>query len=162
MSENKAMSSADYRNDPLIWRAACERILNSLRVMKRGAANATDLEDSDSSLTAMMLVGFAFENAFKAKVLRDGCILYQDGKMRRFRHHEYVQWADDYGITFEGWEREALDKAEFFCVAWGRYPAHNRMDKERPLETWGWNDVDQLENLIRRLNNQTRTSQRTL
>ena len=98
-----------------------------------------------------MLAGFAFENAFKAKVLGDGGLLYQDGKMQGFRRHEFVKWADVYGIAFQGWEREALDKAEFFCVAWGRYPVHNRADIERPFETWGWSDVEQLKNLIYRL-----------
>ena len=147
------MNATDFRNDSAIWTSACQRILNSLNVLRRGAANATDLEDSDASLTAMLLAGFAFENAFKAKVLRGGGLLYQDGKMQGFQHHKFVKWSDDYGIGFQGWEREALDKAEFLCVAWGRYPAHNRADKERPFETWGWDDVDQLVNLIQRLNN---------
>jgi hypothetical protein len=120
------MKITDSRNDPLIWGASCERLMNSLNVLKRGAANATDIECSDASLTAMMLAGFAFENAFKAKVLRDGVILYQNSKMQDFGQHEFVKWANKYNITFQGWEKEALGKAEFLCVAWGRYPFHNK------------------------------------
>jgi hypothetical protein len=146
------MKITDSRNDPLIWGASCERLMNSLNVLKRGAANATDIGRSDASLTAMMLAGFAFENAFKAKVLRDGVILYQNSKMQDFGQHEFVKWANKYNITFQGWEKEALGKAEFLCVAWGRYPFHNKENKELPFETWGWSDVDQLVKLIHRLN----------
>jgi hypothetical protein len=146
------MRSNDKRHDPLIWQAACNRLLNSIRVMEAGVMNTTEIEDSDASLTAMMLAGFAFENAFKAKVLKNGAILYRDGKIQNFTHHKYVKWADEYGLNFEGWEREALYKAEYFCIAWGRYPAHNQTDRERPFETWGWSDVDQLKNLIHRMN----------
>lgn len=148
------MSNPDFRNDPAIWKDACQRLLNTIDVIERGRTNSTDLERSDASLSAMMLAGFAFENSFKAKFLHDGGVLYKDDKLQCFKNHDFVSWADDHDINYEGWEREALDKAAYFCVAWGRYPAHNRAKKERPFETWGWDDVEQLKNLIHRLNDQ--------
>lgn len=114
-------------------------------------SSSSDIEESDAMLTAMMLAGFAFENAFKAKFLRDGNLLYANGKLTGLRRHSFGQWAKDYGLSLQGWESDALDKAEYFCVAWGRYPAHNQSDKERRFETWSMDDVDQLRNLISRL-----------
>jgi hypothetical protein len=145
------VTSLDDRNDPIIWQAACARLLNSIRVIEIGITNATDLEKSDACLTAIVLAGFAFENAFKAKVLRDGYALYKDENLQGFRSHAYMQWAEEWGIIFDGSEREALDKAQFFCAAWGRYPCHNKRNKERPIESWAWNDVNQIKNLISRL-----------
>ena len=147
-----AVSDEDSRNDPVIWKAACLRLMNSINVIERGIVRSTDeLEITDAQLVAVMLAGFAFENAFKAKFLQDGGVLYKYGKIQNFKDHSFVRWADDYGITLQKLERMALDKAEFFCVAWGRYPTHNRLEEERPFEVWGPGDVEQLMNLIRRL-----------
>lgn len=151
IKSKSTIASLDDRNDPIIWQAACERLLNSISVLEKGVTNATDLEASDASLTAMTLAGFAFENAFKAKVLREGETLYKDGKLQGFRNHDYVTWAVENGIIFAGSELEALSKAQFFCVAWGRYPCHNKTDKELSFESWGWNDVHEIKNLIGRL-----------
>lgn len=99
-----------------------------------------------------MLAGFAFENAIKALFLRRGSTLYINGKLPKyFQSHSLTQWAKDALIQFESWEAEAPDKAEFFCVAWGRYPFHNKTEMERPFESWGWSDVEQIINLTGRV-----------
>lgn len=100
----------------------------------------------------MMIAGFAFENAFKSWYLKEKGDLYsEEGKQKKFHHHAYTDWVKESRLQLLGWEYEALDKAEFFCVAWGRYPAHNKNEKERAYENWGLGDVDQLKNLIGRL-----------
>jgi hypothetical protein len=147
----------DFKNSPASWRAATVRLLNTLRVLKRGLAAANDVERFDSELSAMMIVGFAFENAFKARFLARGGILYADGKLTGFRDHAFVSWATEQQIAMSTAEREALDKAEFFCVAWGRYPAHSRIEKERPFETWAWSDVERVEAIVGRLLNEAAT-----
>jgi len=102
-----------------------------------------------------MIAGFAFENAFKARFLSLGGVLYQNGKQTDFRDHAFTKWATDHSVSMSESERDALDKAKFFCVAWGRYPAHNKREKERPFETWSWSDIEQLRSLVRRLLNQS-------
>lgn len=141
----------DFRNNPEIWEAACIRLLNTLKVIERGMLTSGDQEISDAKLSMMMIAGFAFENAFKAWYLRVKGNLYENEKQVNFSSHHYTTWIDQNRIKLLGREDEALDKAEFFCVAWGRYPAHNQRKKERAFEAWGAGDIDQLMNLIQRL-----------
>jgi hypothetical protein len=143
--------SEDFRNNPEIWKGACNRLQNSLKVIERGILNSPEIEISDATLSAMMIAGFAFENAFKAWYLKEKGNLYEDGKQKGFSSHAYTTWIDQNRIKLLGWENEAIDKAEFFCVAWGRYPAHNKRKRERPFETWGFGDIEQIQNLIQRL-----------
>lgn len=100
----------------------------------------------------MMIAGFAFENAFKSWYLKvKGDLYNEEGKQKGFSSHAYTTWVEQNKLQLLGREGEALDKAQFFCLAWGRYPAHNKKDKERPYETCGLEDVKQLKNLIGRL-----------
>lgn len=145
-----------HHQDPLPWKAAARRLLSSIAVMEKGCLSSSDLEESDANLIAMMLAGFAFENAFKGYLLSKGEVLYDKGKLKEeFRTHSYIKWIEDYTVALQGWECEALDKAEYFAKSWARYPAHNISDKERPFETWGWEDVRQIQNLVERLLHQT-------
>lgn len=143
----------DLRNNPDIWKSACNRLLNSIKVIESGLLNSKEQETGDAQLCAMMIAGFAFENAFKSWYLKEekGILYDEEGKQKGFSSHAYTTWVAQNRIELLGWESEALDKAEFICVAWGRYPAHNRKEKEREYETWGMGDVDQLRNLISRL-----------
>lgn len=144
--------SPDSRNRPEIWKASCLQLLETLTVIERGIHNSNDSEIHSATLSAMMIAGFAFENAFKAWYLKEKGELYtEEGKQRGFKSHAYTTWVAQHRLQLLGWEAEALDKAEFFCVAWGRYPVHNKREKERPFETWGLEDVNQLKNLISRL-----------
>jgi hypothetical protein len=143
--------SEDFRNNPDIWKASCNRLLNTLKVIERGILNSEDQEIFDAELSAMMISGFAFENAFKAWYLREKGNLYENEKQVNFSGHHFTTWVAQNRIKLLGWEDEALEKAEFFCVAWGRYPAHNQRKKERTFETWGAGDIEQLKNLIQRL-----------
>lgn len=143
--------ASDPLNSPAAWIAACGRLLNTLDVIARGIRTSSDIERSDAELSAMMLAGFAFENAFKARFLRQGGVLYRDGKLKDFRDHAFTSWAKDHQIELSALEEEALDKAEFFTVAWSRYPAHTKKDKERAFESWSWADVEHVQNITRRL-----------
>ena len=144
--------SEDFRNNPKIWIAACKRLLNTIEVIKRGILNSEDDEEiTDAELSAMMIAGFAFENAFKAWYLTEKGKIYVDEKQVNFSHHHYTNWIAQNKIKLSRWEHKALEKAEFFCVAWGRYPAHNQRKKERRFETWGSGDIEELKNLIQRL-----------
>lgn len=150
--------TAEFKNDPKIWKASCLQLLETLTVIERGILKSNDSEVHSATLSAMMIAGFAFENAFKAWYLKEKGDLYnEEGKQKGFSSHAYTTWVQQNKIKLLGWEDEALDKAEFFCVAWGRYPAHNKKEKERPYETWGLEDVNQLKNLIRRLLDSTIT-----
>lgn len=142
---------SDPRNNPVIWIAACLRLLNTLAVINRGIHKSSDIERLDAELSAMMLAGFAFENAFKARFLKQGGTLYRDGKLKDFRDHAFTSWAKQHQIEMSALEEAALDKAEFFSVAWSRYPAHTKLEKERAFETWGWMDVERIQSLTRRL-----------
>lgn len=144
-----------HHEDPKPWKAAALRLLNSIHVMEKGCLNCDDLENADANFVAMMLAGFAFENAFKGHLLSTGENLYENGKLREeFRKHSYMKWLEDFPLALHGWEEEALDKAEFFAKSWARYPAHNIAEQERPFETWGWEDVGQIRNLVKRLINE--------
>lgn len=99
----------------------------------------------------MMVAGFAFENAFKAWYLAQGNKLYINNKLQGLRTHSFTGWVKEYQIKTKGWELEALDRAEFYSVAWGRYPAHNNKEKERAFETSSFGDINQIRNLISRL-----------
>lgn len=143
--------SEDFRNNPDIWKASCNQLLNTLKVIDRGILNSEDQEIFDAELSAMMISGFAFENAFKAWYLREKGNLYENEKQVSFSNHNFTTWVDQNRIKLLGWEDEALEKAEYFCVAWGRYPAHNQRKKERTFETWGAGDIEQIKNLIQRL-----------
>lgn len=136
-------------NDSAIWIASCLRLLNSVKVLQRGLKGASDIEQFDAGPSAMMLVGYAFENAFKARFLKQGGLLYCDGKQTGFRRHEFTKWVREHKIHVSDWEAEALDKAEFICGGWGRYPFHNK--DERRSESWGWTDVEQIKNVVQRL-----------
>lgn len=138
-------------NDPIKWRGSAIRQLNALSVLKRGIALSSEEGMIDGSASAMMMAGFAFEAAFKSWFLATGNTLYRNGKRVALGHHDFATWIKDHGISLRGWEEEALDKAHFFCVAWGRYPFHDDWRKERPFESWGMSDVEQIENLIARL-----------
>ncbi|MDP2137001.1 MAG: hypothetical protein Q8J74_04025 [Candidatus Didemnitutus sp.] len=126
--------------------------MNSIRVLERGITiSSSDLEKSDAELSAIMLAGYAFENAFKAHYVNSGRLLFVNGKQTLFRDHAFITWVTGESIVLSDWERESLDKAEFFCVGWARYPAHSRLEKERSFETWGWSDVEQVLAVTRRL-----------
>lgn len=144
--------ATDSRNNPAIWVDSTIRLLNAVRVLERGMTiTSLDAEKSDAERSAIMLAGFAFENAFKAHYLRSGRLLFVNGKQTRFRDHAFTVWAREDQIELSDWERESLDNAEFFCVGWGRYPTHSRMDKERPNESLGWKDVENVMAVTRRL-----------
>jgi hypothetical protein len=143
--------SEDFRNNPDIWKASCNQLLNTLKVIDRGILNSEDHEIFDAEFSAMMISGFAFENAFKAWYLREKGNLYENEKQVSFSNHNFTTWVDQNKIKLLGWEEKALEKAEYFCVAWGRYPAHNQRKKERTFETWGAGDIEQIKNLIQRL-----------
>jgi hypothetical protein len=149
----------EYRNNPKIWEATCYQLLDTLLVMEKGILSSSDREIHSASLSAMMIAGFAFENAFKSWYLKEqkGILYDEEGKQKGFSSHAFTTWVAQHRIELLGWESEALDKSEFICVAWGRYPAHNRKEKERKHETWGMGDVDQLRNLIGRLLDRTVT-----
>jgi hypothetical protein len=141
----------DSRNDPQIWKASCLQLLDSLTVIERGLLNSSRVEEHSATQVAMMLAGYAFENAFKFRHLMNGHQLYMSDKLQKFKTHSFTAWIHEYQIETKGWELEALDRAEFFSVAWGRYPAHNRKEKERRMETSSWGDIGQIRNLITRL-----------
>ena len=81
----------DSRNNPTIWIAACRRLLNTLNVIERGIPNSNDNEQCDAELSAMMIAGFAFENAFKARYLKSGEKLYIDGKLNDSEWHRRMK-----------------------------------------------------------------------
>jgi hypothetical protein len=154
----------EYRNNPEIWEANCHQLLDTLVVIEKGILSSSDQEIHSVSLSAMMIVGFAFENAFKSWYLKEekGILYDEEGNQKGFSTHAYTTWIAQHRIELLGWESEALAKAEFICVAWGRYPAHNKKEKERKHETWGMNDVNQLKNLIDRLLDRTVTCKNDL
>lgn len=140
------------RNDPQCWIATAKQLIRALAVLRRGCVESNNIDQFAAEISAMMLAGFAFENAIKGFFLSQGGELYTKGELSNdFRSHTFVKWAGDLDIEFQGWEREALDKSEFFCVAWGRYPFHNNMSSERLNESCGWSDVEQVLNLTNRI-----------
>ncbi len=99
-----------------------------------------------------MLVGFAFENAFKAEYLSRGNRLYHRGVQTKLKWHEFERWAAELSLDLNEWERDSLKKAEFVCTGWGRYPFHNDAAKDRKMiVTLSIEDVDQVRNVVGRL-----------
>jgi hypothetical protein len=148
---NTCRLSEDPRNEPAIWVESANRLLRALNVLRRGAEASEAAEQFDAELTAMMLAGFAFENAFKAHYLRTGGTLYHNKRLQILKGHTFSKWVEAQNVGISQWEAEALDKAEFICVAWGRYPCHNKIEHERKFETWSWSDVDRIRDLALRL-----------
>jgi hypothetical protein len=136
-----------------MWEGACVRLLNTLEVLQRGASRSFDVvEKTDAEQTAMMICGFAFENAAKAVFLSRGNPIYNNGKLcEKFRFHTLCQWANDLEIEMSDWQKEALDRVEYFTIAWGRYPFHNKRQKERRCESFGWSDIELIRGVIKRM-----------
>ena len=104
----------------------------------------------------MMIAGFAFENAFKSWYLKNIGALFDDkGKLMACRDHKYIDWVKKHKFQLSKSENEALDKVQFFCVAWGRYPFHINLQLERNGESWGTVYTNQIRNIIERLLNGT-------
>jgi len=144
----------NIKNSAKVWINSCGRTLNAIEVMESGinSKNWSERQWGDACLSLMMLAGFAYENAFKAEFVSRGNQLYIDGKQVELKFHEFVQWGTKSGLILTKWEKESLEKAEFICMGWGRYPFHNNFNKEMDMElSIGIEDVEQVKNIVYRL-----------
>ena len=145
----------DDGNDPAVWSHSARSLLDSASVLKKHREEALRTFHSMVRIkTAVsfpntnyvdierMLVGFAFENHFRALEVAEGKIdLYKDGVMqkryKRKKPHDLIEHAIAAEFPLSSNEQDFLGQLTRLMTAYGRYPlALNETTHAGRLVSW--------------------------